>query len=641
MFAGKTLLAGGLALWCAMRFGLEQPQWALMTAFIVAQPLAGMVVSKGLARLLGTLCGTAMSLLFTALFAQAPWAFLLVLAAWLGLCTWASTLLRSAWSYVFVLAGYTVAIIVFPSLHQPLQIFEQAWARCSEISLGIICSTLVNVLLWPQRVEQSLLLQAQRLYRDGLQTAATALEAGRQRHAGLLGMLAQMVAVQVQREHAWFEGPQGRQRARAIHGLGYAMLGLLRSARGVSRQGHYQDLQTREQLLPWQQAMAEALQQADEQRLRSVTQAIRQALGEAQPLVRDGLMRLLVVADFACRSRAALDAVELRQAPAAVPGVFAEHRDVSLALVYGLRSALAFLAIAGFWMASAWTSAAGAMLLTAVVCSLFASRDNAVQIGLGFLRGICLAIPVAFFIGQVLLPQWNGFPLLCLALGVPLFIAALGMADLRTVGTSTSFALHTIVLVAPQNRMHYDVAFFLNEAVAMLVGVACAVMAFRLISVRHPAWLSRRLLQATLDDLARLTDRRLASAENWFGGRMADRLLQLARHASGLPEGRRSRWDEGLLLLDLGDEVLHLRHCLDRLGLARTRAAQVFMGRLRGVLTQGPAPEQGDALARSAGYLLSLLAAQDQEDARLAQAAVLQVCNTWRRCCEEVVDGTA
>jgi hypothetical protein len=49
-FAIKTLLGGGLALWLAMRWGLEQPAWALMTAFIVAQPLSGMVLQKGLAR---------------------------------------------------------------------------------------------------------------------------------------------------------------------------------------------------------------------------------------------------------------------------------------------------------------------------------------------------------------------------------------------------------------------------------------------------------------------------------------------------------------------------------------------------------------------------------------------------------------
>lgn len=118
-FAVKTLLGGGLALWLAMRWGLEQPAWALMTAFIVAQPLSGMVVQKGLARFAGTLVGTVMSVVLIGLFAQTPGLFLLSLALWLALCTAASTQLRSAWAYAFVLAGYTAAIIALPAIDHP------------------------------------------------------------------------------------------------------------------------------------------------------------------------------------------------------------------------------------------------------------------------------------------------------------------------------------------------------------------------------------------------------------------------------------------------------------------------------------------------------------------------------------------
>ncbi|MCO6704981.1 FUSC family protein, partial [Streptomyces sp. CHB9.2] len=55
LFAGKTLFAAGLALWLAFRFSLEQPVWACMTVMIVSQPLSGMVLAKGLFRLLGTI----------------------------------------------------------------------------------------------------------------------------------------------------------------------------------------------------------------------------------------------------------------------------------------------------------------------------------------------------------------------------------------------------------------------------------------------------------------------------------------------------------------------------------------------------------------------------------------------------------
>src|SRR5690606_34341366 len=132
-FAFKTLLGAGLALWFALRLGLEQPQWALMTAFIVAQPLAGMVVQKGLARLTGTLVGATMALLIMALTAQAPWLFLGCMALWIGVCTAASTLLRSAWSYAFVLSGYTAVLIAMPALAEPLAVFDHAVARCTEI----------------------------------------------------------------------------------------------------------------------------------------------------------------------------------------------------------------------------------------------------------------------------------------------------------------------------------------------------------------------------------------------------------------------------------------------------------------------------------------------------------------------------
>lgn len=84
-------------------------------------------------------------------------------------------MLRSAWDYAFVLAGYTVAIIGLPAISQPLTVFDQAVARCTEISLGILCATLVSALLWPQRVERQLAQQARAAWRAGFKAACLAL----------------------------------------------------------------------------------------------------------------------------------------------------------------------------------------------------------------------------------------------------------------------------------------------------------------------------------------------------------------------------------------------------------------------------------------------------------------------------------
>ncbi|MHC8396432.1 FUSC family protein [Pseudomonas sp. LB3P93] len=637
-FAIKTLIGGGLALWLALRWGLEQPAWALMTAFIVAQPLSGMVVQKGLARLLGTLVGTIMSVVFMGLFAQTPWLFLLALALWLGLCTASSTLLRSAWSYSFVLAGYTVAIIALPAIAHPLTVFDQAVARCTEICLGILCATAASALLWPMRVERQLADQARAAWNSGMNAARATLAGDAQARKGLLEILGRIVAVDAQREHAWFEGGLGRQRARAISGLSQKLLMLLRIARSVRRQWKQLEPQEAEQLLPWMSEVQAALSGCD----TATLQALRPRLLDAchDPLISSAqsycLARFTLLLDTAMAATAALKAVEEGRETVDPPRTLTPHRDLSLALVFGARSALAFLVVSCFWLATAWPAAAGALVLTCVVCSLFASRENGAQIGMSFMRGIFLAIPAAFFVGQILLPQWSGFALLCMGMGVPLFLGALGMAKPQIGATATSFCLHFIVLVAPLNAMKFDVATFFNSAQAMVVGVGAAVLAFHLLILRNPVWHGRRLLAATLDDLVRLTRRNLRGAESWFGGRMADRLLQLARHYPELPEPARSRWDDGLLGLDIGDELLHLRLSLAVAQAPVSAPQRRYLEQLEKILEQGPAGNCADALEQpSEAFLKTLYALPPSDAVKLAQGAVLQLQSSWRAWCRQ------
>ena len=640
-FAIKTLLGGGLALWLALRWGLEQPAWALMTAFIVAQPLSGMVLQKGLARLLGRLVGTVMSVVFIALFAQTPWLFLLSLALWLALCTACSTLLRSAWSYSFVLAGYTVAIIALPTVNHPLLVFDQAVARCTEISLGIICATLSSALLWPLRVEQQLAGQARQAWQSGLQAASATLSGDEEGRRSLVEILGRIVAVDAQREHAWFEGRQGRQRARAIRGLSQKLLVLLRIARSVRRQWRQLDERETEHLRPWLEEVRATLAAPDEQGLM----VLRARVWEASQAMRERaaehycLARLTLLLDTAAAATRAMRGVEEGKPPADVPDSLAVHRDVALGLLFGSRSALAFLAMASFWMATAWTAAPGGLVLTCVVCSLFASRENGAQIGMSFLRGILLALPVAFVVGQILLPQWSSFALLCLGMGVPLFFGALGMANPRIGATATSYCLHFIVLVAPLNNMSFSVETFLNSAQAMIIGVGAAVLAFKLLVLRNPAWHGRRLRAATQSDLVRLTRRELGGADTWFGGRMADRLLQLARHFAALPEHERERWDDGLHGLDMGDELLHLRMCLAVARAPLESAQREYLQQLEAVLAQGPGPGRGQRLDGPTSTFISALQAQPASDAlRLAVGAVLQLQKSWGRWCRRLED---
>jgi uncharacterized membrane protein YccC len=136
----------------------------------------------------------------------------------------------------------------------------------------------------------------------------------------------------------------------------------------------------------------------------------------------------------------------------------------------------------------------------------------------------------------------------------------------------------------------------------------------------------------------------LEQAESWFGGRMADRLIRLSRYSQTLPVERRTHWDDGLLGLDLGDELLELRASLTNiqgsLGIERDR----YLRQLAAALGQGgPSKANASLLDEPSAALLEaleqplVLAEQDRE---MARAAVLQLRFTWQKWCRRGSDST-
>ncbi len=114
VFAAKTTASALIALLIAFTFNLDQPQWALLIVFIVAQPQSGLVLAKSFYRIIGTLVVAAVALLLIALFAQERVLFLGAIALWVGLCTFGSQYARNFTAYGFVLSGYTAAIVGIP-----------------------------------------------------------------------------------------------------------------------------------------------------------------------------------------------------------------------------------------------------------------------------------------------------------------------------------------------------------------------------------------------------------------------------------------------------------------------------------------------------------------------------------------------
>ncbi len=149
-FAIKTFVAGLLALYVAFWLGLDEPRWALMTVYVVAQPEGGLVLAKSFYRALGTAAGILVSTLLVFTFAQYGELFVALLALWTGICNFAARAARNFTSYGFLLAGYTVAIVGIPAALNPTAAYTIIVARGTEIAIGIIFAALASRLLFPQ-----------------------------------------------------------------------------------------------------------------------------------------------------------------------------------------------------------------------------------------------------------------------------------------------------------------------------------------------------------------------------------------------------------------------------------------------------------------------------------------------------------
>ena len=167
IFSVNSFIAAMLALYISFSIGLPRPFWAMLTVYITAQPLTGALRSKAVYRVIGTAAGGVAAVVIVPAFVNTPLLMALVMAAWTGLCLYVSLLDRTPRAYTFMLAGYTAAIIGFPSVVAPDAIFNTALARVEEITLGICCATLIHTIVFPKDVGQFLGGRIQAFLKDG------------------------------------------------------------------------------------------------------------------------------------------------------------------------------------------------------------------------------------------------------------------------------------------------------------------------------------------------------------------------------------------------------------------------------------------------------------------------------------------
>jgi uncharacterized membrane protein YccC len=549
IFSVNCYIAAILALFISFSLDLKSPAWAMVTVYLTSQPLSGALRAKAVYRVVGTFAGGAVMVAIVPNLVNAPELTTLAIILWVALCVFISLLDRTPRSYMFVLSGYTAALIGFPSVLAPGTVFDTAVSRVEEITLGVVCAAIVHSLIFPKSVFsafedklRSAMAQARRWIGDGLIRQATPQdEMERRRIAAdiselyslgtslrfdtsahrpdiglvrafdrkMVALLPLLSAVEDRLTLLRGVGPLDAKLSQVVTGV-YEWLGLKASG------DRHRAAQLKEACVDATPAVSPQSSWPD---LVTVNVTVR--------LIEliESWQTCLDFADYLVAPARAPSA-DVRAAAAQL-GPKSMHTDPGIALLSALAAAIAMGVCAFFWIATAWPEGAGAVAFAAVACTLFASLDDPTPTQRAIITLLTLGIPIVIIYQFFILPAITGFELLSAVLAFALIPAGLLMAIPAYAPIGLALALAFCIEMSLQTSYTADLANIINSNSAFVLGGVVGLTVTRLTRVIGTQASARRLIRATYRDLASLADgHALPTREQWASW-MLDRVALL------------------------------------------------------------------------------------------------------------------
>lgn len=588
----KVLLAAFLTLWLAMRLELPQPRTAMITVFIVMQPQSGQVFAKSFYRFLGTLAGSAMMVTLIALFAQNTELFLGSLAIWVGICSAGAARCRNFRAYGFVLAGYTAAMVGLPALAHPDGAFMAAVWRVLEISLGILCATVVSAAILPQTASAAMrnaLYQRFGVFAlfvtDGLRgrSKTESFEATNVR------FIAEAVGLEGLRSVTVFEDPHMRRRNGRLSRLNSEFMGittrfnalhqLLERLRGNGEEHVVAAIR------PGLQDLAEvldsfsgrALTSPDVARLATAlatykeglparVRSLRATFQESEPSDAEQL-------DFHTAYELLYRFVDDLHSYAQTHASLADHRHERerwdepftpqtnwwAAAASGIRASFILIVLGSYWVATAWPSGATMTLIAAATVGLSAATPNPKRMAFQMACGTFLGALIGFFEMFFIFPWIDGFPLLCVMLAPVIVLGSFLTSRPQYAGVGLGLLIFFSTGSVPDNLTVYNPYTFINDYIAMVIGMLVCAAAGAIILPPNSRWLWQRLEQDLRGQVVYAISGKLKGLASSFESRTRDLLHQAYGLAAGEPKVQKSLLRWMFVVLEVGHAIIELR----------------------------------------------------------------------------------
>ncbi len=655
LFSLSSYIAAAITLGIAFAASLPRPWWALLTIYVTAQPMSGAMRPKVLYRLAGIGIGGIVAILTVPNLQNAPILLTPLLSGWIGLCIYFAVLDRTPRAFLFQMAGFSSAILTFPYLDDPGNIFLTTVSRVEEMTVAIVSVTLVHAVLKPWPVGQMVQQRAGTFLRDAAIWTADVLGT---EHGGLeqahlkrlatditeLGMIALHLpydssGTTLSRRLVW--AVQERlARLLSLASAAANRLEHLRRADALGEDVAAQLAATRDWLATPAETASGATLAA---RFRSMAHHYAEA-SSWNTLLAASLCERMAECVEALRE-ARLLARALNGAPAdetqhlalmgAAPRKLHIERDHTLAILSGLATAVALILYCIFWIMLNWPSGSTTAAFAAIItCSFAVQEDPAPQIR-RYLLATLVTYPLAALYNFAILPCIDGYMLL-IAFIAPAFLW-LGYMQANPARAAIALPMFSCLIVGLDflDRYQADFGVFMNTSSTQVFGIVMAVVVTRLFRSVGTDWVASRMIRNSWRDLAALASSPARQEAGAWTSRAVDRLGQIAARITLAGPGGTAHGFQGLAELRLGRNLLHLRRALGAargaahaaIGQVLAETATLFGARSATGSPQPPAPSFLHAIDHALDHTGGI------DDARLRHQAVLALvgmrCNLF------------
>jgi uncharacterized membrane protein YccC len=615
--AFKTWVALAVAFFVAFKLELNSAASVGTGLLILVGPTEGMVLSKAIYRIIGTLFGALVALIFSSLFPQDRTMLIASFSIYMACLVAIATYLRDFRAYGCILAGYTVALISVVNIDSPIVTFVAMLDRVAVILLAVLVLAFVGGILSTAESARSLRSKLRVATGDIVAAALATLE----QHAPpdplqCITMSARLLPLRSEIGFATPELPDGWIRAK---GAKSALLGLLEAvsaiqALGLGLQNMSMASATVDKAIA---TMREAIvSQRPERRLADIDDLILRAMEAATPSI-EGLYildRCRFMIEVFGHIRDGLLSNRVGRLPRRFVSL-SVHQDHMAAVINGLRVGVAVGMVGSLAALSGQPGANQVILGTVVFVALGSVLHDPLAMG----RAALFMTPAVILTGAIydflVFPNITGYPLFILSLA-PVVMMTCWLIKTGRVPMGIFYGVQSISLISPANVQLFDPAVFVETVGFLVAGSICVFCSLLLILPVDPALRRLRLALSVGDGLRKA----LAGENHLSQPRVSlyyDRLSQFSSWQSGEPVSI-ARHNVMIRLFDMGNLSVAVRRSWRAIDKARSDVDPAIDAKARHILPT-LVPEQ--ILGVSRDYLTAAIGLEPSRQLDLVHAS--------------------